>query len=498
MKNILFLMCDQLNPKVLDHCMTLGLTPNLAQLRSRSANFTTAYCSTPLCTPSRASIVTGLYPHQHGIVSNIMRRDYPCVGGPETEEGIKNSDRTTEKILWQQGWRVGHVGKWHLLGEDLDYYPQMYREHYEYEEELSETFRQIENSRTREDYMDWYGWKLPVEPTPTFREAARKIGEPWRSEPNLHDFYTKIGPMSLAPEDTFDYRVASRAIDFLQEDDPRPFMLTCSFNAPHDPNVIPRFYYDKVKSIDFQPEADPVCEDYFKHDLSYEVAVQGGDEFIREFKRVYYASILYIDDQAGRVLHALESSGRADSTIIVFLADHGDMAGGHGMFWKGSKNFYDEIARVPFMICAPRLPSGDYAFPTELTDLMPTLLELCDVDIPGDLEGESLIPYCCGTKSSKNRTAFSERLTWNEAHTRVKRTYDSFAFMLRDSVYKYELYQQNGKMKQFLYNMQEDPVERRDLTASQPLTAKIMQQKLLERLTATNCDCNFRWGTLNK
>ena len=494
MKDTLFLMCDQLNPKVLDRCMELGLAPNLQSLRRRSANFTAAYCTTPLCTPSRGSIVTGLYPHQNGLVFNIMRRDYPCVGGPETEQGIENRDCTTEKLLWQAGWNTGHVGKWHLLGEDLAYYPQMYREHYEYAREMEETFRQVTATRSREDYMDWYGWKLPVEPTERFRAAAARIGEPWRSAPNLHDFYAKIGPMALKTEDTFDYRVASRAIRFLENLDDRPFFLTCSFNAPHDPNVISREYYDRVKDLDFQPEADAFCEEYFQHDLSYEVAQQGGADFIREFKRVYYASVCYIDDQVGRVLEALEKSGRQAN--IVFLADHGDMVGGHGMFWKCSMNFYDEIARVPFLLCAPELPAGDYDFPVELTDLMPTLLTLSGVAVPSHLEGEDLLPYCLGQKSAEGRTAFSERLDCNAEHTRVQQTYDHFAFMLRTKRYKYELFQKDGRMTQFLYDLQADPRENHDLSAAQPEIAEQMRRKLLERLTDTHCDCIFAWDTL--
>ena len=101
MKNILFLQCDQLNASVLDVYGGPVHTKHISRLAQQSVVFDAAYCSTPLCTPSRASMITGQYPHNHGIVSNVMRRDYPVLGGPETEQGIENQDETTDKVLWR-------------------------------------------------------------------------------------------------------------------------------------------------------------------------------------------------------------------------------------------------------------------------------------------------------------------------------------------------------------------------------------------------------------
>lgn len=489
-KNILMLMCDQLNANVLTDCIRSGSAPNIAKLAQNSADFQQAYCQTPLCTPSRASVITGRYPHRHGMVSNVMRRDYPVCGGPETEEGIRNEDCTTEKVLWQQGYRVRHFGKWHLSGDDLDYYPDMYREHYEYAAEMEETFSRVEKN---EYHMDWYGWKLPVNPTEAFRGAADKIREPWRSTPRLHDFYAKIGPTTLGEEDTYDYRTASLSASFLLEDSPEPFMLTCSFNAPHDPNVVPLSYYKEAEKRDYTPDPTAFCEALFRGDLSFQVAQQGGEEFMREFLHVYYASVLFLDAQVGRVLKALEKSGKEEDTIVVFLADHGDMAGEHGMFWKSTKAFYDGVSRVPLMISCPDiLPPGKYEFPVELVDVMPTLLELCGCDTPESVQGKSLTGFCTDLAGAGGLAAFSERLEWNEEHTRRPRVYDEFSFMLRDSRYKYSLFQEKDKRTEYLYDMLADPGELTDLSGSEAQVLGRMRKKLMERLDKTGCECDFK------
>lgn len=113
-KNVLLIMCDQLACTALSCYGSLLSTPNIDNLAKSSVVFEQAYCQTPLCSPSRASIVTGEYPLRHKVYSNVMKKDYPTVAAPSTEEGITNADDTTENVLHKSGYDTAHYGKWHI------------------------------------------------------------------------------------------------------------------------------------------------------------------------------------------------------------------------------------------------------------------------------------------------------------------------------------------------------------------------------------------------
>ncbi len=125
-------------------------------------------------------------------------------------------------------------------------------------------------------------------------------------------------------------------------------------------------------------------EQRFEGDWSRQVVADLGEPALREFLRLYYAAVALIDDQVGRILDALDRSGAADDTLVFFLADHGDMAGGHGLVWKSTGAFYDEVVRVPLLVRYPgRIPAGASAGPACLTDLLPTILDYTASAAPG-------------------------------------------------------------------------------------------------------------------
>ncbi len=473
--NILVILCDQLNPAALGLYGGPVSTPHIERLARRGVVFQNATCPTPFCSPSRASIVTGRYPHSHGIVHNLMRRDYPAAPGPLTEEGIAVSDHTYDKILSGAGYQTHHYGKWHLSGDDLPYYPDPYGEHRHYALEMAAVFEQV-RSRPRDEWMDWYGWALPVDVDPLYRKAA---AETRYSNPSLADFIRKAGRLNLPLEDNFDYRVASRTCDALRGLQPAPFSITCSFNTPHDPNVVPSPYYEAVDPRHIHLPANyHTREGRFEDELSRQI-VGTGQTRVRELLRIYYACIKFLDDQVGRVLDALEAAGRARDTIVVFTSDHGDMAGGHGMFWKSTSAFYDEVACVPLIVSYPAaIKPGRSAVAANLTDVAPTLLELAGHPSPAGMQGRSLAPVLTtGGATRFRRYGFSERVPPNRDRTRRLKPGASSSFMVRGEDWKYCVYPGGGE---YLYHLRRDPGECENLAAERQSAGR--KQEMLSAL----------------
>jgi arylsulfatase A-like enzyme len=205
--NILFIMSDDHAAQAVSaYGSRVNSTPNIDRIAREGVRFDQAVCTTPFCSPTRASIITGLYPHKHGIVTNVFRRDYPAFPSPPTEEGIHVADVTTEKLLHEAGYATHHYGKWHLADEDLPYYTDMYGEHHEYDAEMADVFAAV-RKRDRATWMDWYGWALPVEQTAAFRQAVEGLGEKWKVG-MLLDFGAKMGRSTLPLAQDFDVRVA--------------------------------------------------------------------------------------------------------------------------------------------------------------------------------------------------------------------------------------------------------------------------------------------------
>jgi arylsulfatase A-like enzyme len=479
--SVLIIMCDQLNARVLGCYGGPVPTPNIDRIAREGVRFTDATCPTPFCSPTRATIVTGMYPHGHGITYNVMRRDYPMVKSPPTQEGIKVSDVTTEGILHAAGYATHHYGKWHLSDDDLPYYTDMYTEHGAYAEEMAATFAGV-REKDASGWMDWYRWALPVEVTAPFQQAVQAAQSRW-GRPRYLDFVAKMGRLTLPLEQNFDVRVADRTVERIRAVGTRPLMITCSFNAPHDPNVVPSPYYEMFDPAEIRlPQNRSVREPRHESSWSRQMVTGLGETGLREFLRVYYASVKLVDDQVGRILDALEQSGRLDRTVVVFTADHGDMAGGHGMTWKSNGSFYDEIVLVPLLVrYPPLLPPQRSGLAVDLTDLMPTLLEIARQPIPDQAQGQSLVPYLTGRRDALEARPYSfcERVRGNRESTREVRPGTPASLMVRGQGWKYVRYPDGDE---YLYHLEADPGETENL-AKRP-DCEPQKRRMIEALEA--------------
>lgn len=309
------------------------ITPNMDGLAAEGTIFTHAYANTPVCTPSRGSLLTGLYPLAHEALAN----DLPI------------SDRVDSigTILKKAGYRTGYIGKWHLDGVPRDKFTSM--------------------GPRRMGFDRWAVYNC----SHNYLNAAYYENTP-----------EKIFIKGYEPEEQTDL-----AIKFIKNTDTSPFCLFLSWGPPHDPyEMVPDKYktmYDAEK-LSLRPNFKPVSN--AKHDI-------GEETFQLNVNRVtlsnYYAAITALDEQLGRILDELEKSGLSDSTIVVFTSDHGDMLSSHAMLKKQQP--WEESINIPFIIRWPgHIPENSVCGELlGIVDIVPSLLGLAGIRIDG-LQGVDL------------------------------------------------------------------------------------------------------------
>ena len=358
--NVLFIISDDLNNLLGCYGAPRVQTPNLDRLAARGVRFNRAYCSFPLCGPSRNSMLTGLYPNSSGILANsqIFRQTIPAhVSLPQ--------------VFRLDGYFAARLGKLY---------------HYN-----------VPTSIGTDGHDDPASWELEMNPA----GVDRMEEEPQIFSLVPGQFGATLSWYASPKSDAHhtDGRLAAEAewvIERCAGRESRPFLLAVGFFRPHTPFVSPKAYFAKY------PEREmPVVAGAQEDQADLPAAALASrkpeqdrmsDELRRQCLQAYYASVSFMDAQVGRVLAALERSGLADRTIIVFTSDHGYHLGEHGLWQKMS--LFEESARVPLLILAPGLgkPGAIVETPVSHVDLYPTLAELCGVKAPDNLQGQSLVP----------------------------------------------------------------------------------------------------------
>ncbi|WP_395502293.1 choline-sulfatase [Ectopseudomonas mendocina] len=362
--NILFIMADQMAAPILplhDAASPVQM-PNLMKLAEQAVVFDSAYCNSPLCAPSRFTLVSGRLPSKIGAYDNAA--DFPA------------DVPTYAHYLRRLGYRTALSGKMHFCGPD-----QLHG----YEERL-----------TSDIYPADYGWAVNWD-EPDVRAS-------W-----YHNMSSVLqaGPCVRSNQLDFDEEVVFKARQYLYDHvrltPEQPFCLTVSMTHPHDPYTIPREYWDRYEGVDIpmprqhieQAEQDPHSQRLLKVIDLWDKPLPA--DKIRDARRAYFGACSYIDDNIGKLLKTLEECGLAEDTLIVFSGDHGDMLGERGLWYK--MHWFEMSARVPLLAHAPkRFAAHRVSQSVSTLDLLPTLVELAggQVEQGLELEGHSLLPHLKG------------------------------------------------------------------------------------------------------
>ena len=414
--NILLFMVDQLSAFVLrSYGGRTCQTPNLDRLTDRGTVFEQAFCSYPLCAPSRCSLMTGRLPSRIGAFDN----------GAEFAAAIP----TFAHHARLAGYDTCLSGKMHFVGPDQ--------------------LHGFETRLTPEIYPTDMSWTPdPLANAPGFGVSTM-------------DTVLDAGPVAGSMQIDYDEDVTHQAIRKLhalaRAPERPPFLLTVSLTQPHDPYVsLPEYWalYEDVP-IDppqvppIPPEArDPHSRSLYAH-YSQDKAELTDQDYIRA-RRGYFAMISHIDALFGRVMTALEDLGFADNTVVIFTSDHGDMMGERGMWFK--KTLFNPAIQVPLILAQPGGAAGRVAGPVSLLDVCPTILELTGTDlrdVPHPLDGHSLLPMTQG--AARQGPVFCEHIDGGTEAPRVA-VIDGAYKLVASRAYPTQLYDLNA-----------DPLEQSDL-----------------------------------
>lgn len=371
--NILLLMADQLAAPVLP-CYD-GATvraPALERLGAEGVTFDAAYCNFPICAPSRYSMLSGRLPHAIGAWDNAT--EFP------------SSIPTMAHYLAASGYRTILAGKMHFVGPD-----QLHG----FAERL-----------TTDIYPAEFLWVPDWSRGPGDKPTGIGMGHVVDAGPCERN-------MQIDYDEEVEHVAVQRLYDLARASPAEPFFLTVSFTHPHPPFVAAQPFWDRYEGVPIEPPsvAEIPYANLDPHSQWLHLA-HGQDRHtisrddVQRARRAYYAMASYVDDKIGRVLAALERSRLADDTLVVFCADHGEMLGERGMWFK--QTFYEWSARVPLLVRWPGVasPGRRVAAPCSLVDLLPTFLEAAArnggarVEPVDALAGTSLLPEILGQGSS--------------------------------------------------------------------------------------------------
>ena len=469
--DIVWVNCDQLRWDAVGYAGNRVVrTPNLDRLAARGVWFENAYCASPLCSPARASWLTGTYPHSHRLCNNYA---------PSREgiEGCSLSDgvATIADLLKERGYRCGNVGVWHLSDDAVPAHG--FTDHwccfsYIYENLPGPFFGYLEDLGIANPYaldapgMFRYGREMP------------------------------LGVLTDPRQQRTTWTV-DQALGVLECDRAEPLFLLVGIKDPHPPIIPPRelLAHYPLERLPFPGNFHDPLEGKPPSQTRRRCRIPPGSITVEEFRtviRYYYALITHIDQQIGRLIAALERIGRFDRTIFVVNSDHGEMLGNHGFVEKAL--MYEESVRVPCLLSWPRaIPAGQrVTVPLGGVDLVPTLLDLAGAPLPDALEGRSVAHAIMAGTAPEPAPVFAEVASAAAIYEgdRDPAQYAAHVMVLADD-WKYVWNRFEGDE---LYDLAADPAEMDNRAASPPCAQRVAEmRRLIVAMLERNGPGPFAW-----
>ena len=424
--NIVVILADDLGYADVSTYGDRVQTPNIDRIGSEGAVFTQGYVTTPVCSPSRAGLLTGRYQQRFGFEYNARQ-------APEVPDvGLIAGELTIADHLRAAGYATGIVGKWHLGFKD-EHYPTN-RGFDEFYGHLSGATRFINTATEGAVSMatsQEFRARAPNDPrTDLLVRGTELPAPPPRSRGNL----ILRGPeKTVIDEPAYITDIfGDESVDFIRRHAEEPFFLYSAFNAPHSPFEVTEEYYNRFPDVE------------------------------NELHRIYFGMIAALDDAVGRILDALDEAGIADNTLVVFLSDNGCAGYFPGLcscepLSGGKLTYYEGGVRVPFLVRWPAAVAAGTTSdaPVSTLDILPTALAAAGAETPADLDldGHDLMPLLDGSAEALGR----ERLVWRNYPTVAVRSGDM-------KLIKPNQDEQGG----FLYDLASDEREQNDLSAERP------------------------------
>ena len=425
--NVLFIAIDDLRPMLGCYGDLVMHTPNIDRLSQRGTLFNRAYCQFPVCNPSRVSVLTGLRPDTTGIHDN-----------PTDFREVLPGVVTLPQHFKDNGYHTRSVGK--VAHGDAAW-----------KDELS--------------------WSEPIWRQP-WQYVNKATSPSWQA-------------LDIDDDEHEDGQIANAALEVLTEIKNKQFFLAVGFNKPHLPFYAPRKYFDLYNTAQFEVPIDSRLPKNAPTIASNPKGMRGykdistyppfSDEKTLELTLAYAANISYIDALIGRVLDHLDILSLTENTVIVFWGDHGFHLGEHGLWRKNT--LFEDAVRSPLIISVPGQAHQNVNTDAlvELVDLYPTLCDTCQLPIPTELEGISMVPVIEDPTQTWKTAAFSQLIRINN-NTPVD------GYTMRTEQYRYTEWGHNAQYGKELYDYHADPNEAVNI-ANLPENKELVEQ-LSEKLHA--------------